>query len=217
MVAEKEDTFAAAESAREDSFLDLAPPLPVGLPDPLLDRAGRPFGPLLCKLTPWRHHLLLGYSSPFVRVPALAAATCTPAQLLQALYLCSRVFVPGSPFRFFLFRLRWSRLVRRRRLALAEAFTTWLDAPFRLMPPMEVASKDGAGRPSADVHWLAGWVNTGRSLGFSEQEVLHLPYVRLWQYVDIVLSRDPDRPKFDRKLARKRGEYLRRKKAAAAP
>lgn len=201
-----------AEAARATSFLDLAPPPVRGLHDRLFDSRGRPFGPDLCKLTPWRHHLLLGFNSPFVG-GEVGAYFASPARVTQALYLAGPSFAAGDSGRFWRFRCRWAWLAHRRRLEAADAFSLWLSDAFRLMPPMPVEAKDGAGRPSPDTHWLAGWVRLGRrAFGMSEAEVLHTPYVRLWQYLELEGESDPERPRFNRKEDKKRGEYLRRVK-----
>jgi len=201
------DREALVEALRATAFLDIPPP-PVQGKDRLVDASGRAFGPALAKLTPWRHHLLMGYQSPFV----LGASQVTRARLLQALYLCSTAYRHERPFAFAIFRARWFWATIRAGGLWARAFSAWLDDAFLLMPPVPVGERDADGRPAADAHWLAEWVRLGRNkLGLSEAEVLHMPYVRLWQYVDLELGSDPGRPRFDRKKARARGEYLKKK------
>jgi len=194
----------------EGAFLDSVPPRKSGVPDFLLDAHGRPFGPPLSKLTPWRHHMLLGHNSPFV-----TGSLCRRSHLWQALYFCSPAFRSGSRTAFLVYQLRTFWFVTFRFQAAAIALTKWLDAHFAAMPPMPVAKKDGAGeRPEAGLHWLISLMQLGRLAGFNPLDVIHLPYPVLWASVDSVLSaNDNDRPKFNRERDKKRGEYLRAKKA----
>lgn len=199
--------------ARDSAFLGLVPPPAAGLPDRLLDLAGRPFGPALCKLTPWRHHLLLGYLSPYV-----AGGPCRRRHLWQAMYLCGPAFRPGSRLAFVLYQLRTFWFVALRFKAASLALGQWLDAPFVFMPASPTAKPDSTGgRPEADIPWLVSLMQLGRIAGFQPMEVLHLPYTILWSSVDSVISaKDRGRPKFNRKQDKARGEYLRSKPRRAS-
>lgn len=211
MVAETKDgASAAVDYARDSAFLGLVPPPAAGLPDRLLDTAGRPFGPPLCKLTPWRHHLLLGYASPYV-----TGGSCTVDQLLQALYICSPGFRVGSKWGFRMYRVRWAWFVVRHMESASLALCHWLDSAFMFMPPMRVSKSDGTGtRPEADAPWLVSLMQLGHSVGFPLMDVIHVPYPILWSNIDAMLAaKDQARPKFNRKQDKARGDYLRRKQA----
>lgn len=203
----------AVEAAKEGAFLQLEPPPFRGVPDYLLDAGGRPFGPPLAKLTPFRHHLLLGYRSPFV--------TSGPARvlhLLQALYLCSPAYRGGSRLAFALYRLRHAWWAVRHFEPACLALKRWLDAPFDLKPeiPRVVSPDSPDGRPAADYHWLADGMLLGRRLGLSPVEVLHTPYAMLWPMVDATIDgARGDRPRFNKKRDRQIQDYLKGKRAQA--
>lgn len=205
-----QNTPEPLEHCRNTAFLDQAPPRHTGLPDRLLDESGRPFGPALAKLTPWRHHLLLGFNSPLV-----TGRPCFRAHLLQALYLCSIDFRPGSRLAFALFRVRWFWFTIRCGHVARNALEEWLRAPFQCMPPLEVPQEGkGAAPVEADEAWLATLMQLGRGLGFRPYETLHVPYVVLWDNLAAKWagSGDKNRPKFNRKRDRQIKEYLRAKR-----
>jgi hypothetical protein len=201
-------TLSTAEQyARDGAFLGLVPPPSLGLPDRLLSSAGLPFGPALGKLTPWRHHLLLGYDSPYI-----TGADCRRRHLWQALYLCSPAFRPGSRVAFLAFQARTFWFVARHFQAASAALCAWLSAPFSFMPAMPVEKADAQGRPEASRHWLISLMQLGRMAGFQPMEVIHVPYAILWPSLDSVMAgKVKDRPKFNRALDKARGEYLRNK------
>lgn len=202
--------------ARETAYLQIEPPPVRGLPDRLADSQGRLFGPALAKLTPWRHHLLYGFDSPYV-----CGGRCTPAALIQALYLCSTFYRTGSAWRFRLFRLRWGWLCALRFAETHDAFHAWQRAPFRLTPPMPAApagSRAAAAEEEPDHLWLAHVCVLGRTLGLGPLDVLHVPYAVIWQILDAKLESTggSDRPKFNRARMKKIRAYMQQKRAAFA-
>lgn len=172
---------------------------------PLVDFSGRALGPRVVQLTPWRANLLALHDSPYLR-----GAAATRLQLLQALYFFSPEFEPGGNWRFKWFVIRWWLLP----FAKADsALRRWRDAQFSEANQIPREIKTGQGQAVADLspQWLAEFVRSCmKVLQLSEQEVLHMPYNRLFSYLAVEGQGAPGMPKFGAN-AKKHGAYLRAK------
>lgn len=180
-----------------------------GLAVPLVDERGRHFGPHVVLLTPSRCNLLALYSSPLVTGGPLDRWAT-----LQGLYLLSPDFRAGSRWGLRLFLARWFWLPMPR---TGQALQRWLAAQFaeRGSIPQEVRNGDEDGAEISD-YWLSNFVHSCRRvLDLREAEVLHAPYIRLFCYLAGLGQQNPEMPKFNRARDKARGEYLRRKWAAA--
>jgi hypothetical protein len=205
MVAPAKPIFSDSdcEALRCAAFVD-------ALAMPLVDERGRQLGPRVSALTPWRHNLLYLYHSPFVM-----GTTPTRRQLIQALWILSPRFKVGSRLAFLIFSLRWRFLSRPCAVA---ALSVWVRAQFIDSPPKRHNASDEPG-DIADPHWLASFVLTAmQRLAWSEAEVLHTPYSRLFQYFTAMDAQasDRQRPRFNHRRDQQARAYLLAKKARLA-